>query len=246
MELLKYTAMMSAKRILDNQEIFANNIANASTIGFKSILISPIILSNNISEKDNEKVLKKYFDPTPGVFRHTQRPLDIAIINQNGWLEIKTKKNNLAYTKNGNLQINSKRELTSLGNIVIGKNGPIIIPEHKNIKVLSDGTIKIVRNNNNVDETIDKIKLVNIDFKDLNYKNGGLYFFEKSNLYSKNIKNCSNIKILSETLEDSNVNVSENIIKIIEDSRKFDIQMKILHNCDENTQLINKFLNINN
>ncbi|XBC39036.1 MAG: flagellar basal body rod C-terminal domain-containing protein [Buchnera aphidicola (Nurudea shiraii)] len=247
MELLENIIMISAKKILDDQEILANNLANVSTIGFKSILINPTILSNNKFCENDLKLSNKLKDrdPTQGFFRLTKQPLDIAIIDQNGWLMVKTNKNKIAYTKNGHLKTNIKGQLTSQGNIVIGENGPIIIPKYDSIKILSDGTIKNIDSSTKLEEKIDKIKLVKIDFKDLT-SNNGLYFLNKEKKTNINSQENSNIKILLETLEDSNVSISENIIKIIEDSRKFDIQMKIFHDYDENVQLVNKFLNINN
>jgi len=241
-----YMIMMSAQKLLDNQEILANNLANASTIGFKSELINKTVLSDNNNTKNFSYSLGKKYDKTLGSFRNTEQPLDIAIKHQNGWLVVKTNTNDTAYTKNGHLQINSKGQLTSQDNIVMGQNGPIIIPKHSNIKILSDGTIKITENNKKFDKKLDKLQLVRINFKDLTHSDYGLYFLNKTNKSNIVIKHDPNVKISSETLEDSNVNLSEDMINIIYDARIFEMQIKLLSNFNENMQLINKFLNINN
>ncbi|XBC44164.1 MAG: flagellar hook-basal body complex protein [Buchnera aphidicola (Schlechtendalia peitan)] len=241
-----YIAMMSAQKILDNQGILANNLANASTIGFKSELLSRSIVSDNKNYEQNTYLSHAQYDQTQGLFKHTMQPLDFSIKDENGWLMVTRENNSIAYTKNGHLKINEKRQLTSQNNIVMGERGPIIIPKYSNIRILSDGTIKIIQDNAKIDKKLDKIKLVNIDIKDLLYSDSGLYCTNNKTIVDSILKNHYNVKIIPETLEDSNVNLSENIVNMISDARKFDIQMKLLSHYDENAQLINKFLNINN
>ncbi|XBC37465.1 MAG: flagellar hook-basal body complex protein [Buchnera aphidicola (Meitanaphis microgallis)] len=246
MEWSIYTAMTSAKKILEDQEILANNLANISTTGFKSKLRSYTVLSEDMNTEKHYDLYSKKYDLTQGSFHNTMQSLDIAVINQDGWITVQTDNGDIAYTKNGRLNINSKRQLTSQNNIVAGQNGPIVIPYNADIKILSNGTIKIVKDNKTSNQKLEKIKLAKIDAKYLTYGGNGLYFINNDSKYNLQVKDNPNVKILSQTLEDSNVNSSENIINIISDARKFDMQMKILNRLDENIQLINKSLNINN
>ncbi|XBC41582.1 MAG: flagellar basal body rod C-terminal domain-containing protein [Buchnera aphidicola (Kaburagia rhusicola rhusicola)] len=246
MESSIYLSMMSAKKILENQEILANNLANMLTTGFKAELYSRTILNDHVSWKKNPYGFEKRYDLTQGSFRNTMQPLDIAVINPDGWIVVKVNKNNMAYTKNGHLKVNEKRQLTSQGYIIMGKDGPIVIPQDVNCRILSNGTITITKGNNKFNQKLNKIKLVKIKIENLIHRNSGLYFINDKNQSNKIIKDNPHIKILSETLEDSNVNPSESMVNIISDSRKFDMQMKILTSFDENIQLVNKFLNINN
>ncbi|XBC37982.1 MAG: flagellar hook-basal body complex protein [Buchnera aphidicola (Floraphis choui)] len=247
MEPLIHETMISTKNILDNQEILANNLANASTVGFKSALRSQIILSNNTDKEQYPHLLSKSYDQTQGPFISTMQPLDIAITNKSGWLVVQTNDKSIAYTRNGHLKINSDQQLTSQEHIIMGQNGPIVIPSDSKTRILSNGIIEVIHNDEDFSQELDKLKLVEININNLTYGNNGLYFLKTANQPDiKEIEDNPNVKLLSGTLEDSNVNLSENMINIMSDARKFDMQMKILTDYDENIQLINKFLNINN
>ncbi|ANF17088.1 hypothetical protein XW81_01570 [Buchnera aphidicola (Schlechtendalia chinensis)] len=246
MKPLTQIIMMSSRRLLDNQEILANNISNASTTGFKAKLLSRNVILENRNDKESNYLPEMTYDQTQGLFRNTSRPLDFSIKDKDGWLAVQVNNNEIAYTKNGHLQINKNQQICSQNNVVIGENGPITVPDYSDIKILSDGTISISNNDKNFDQKIDKIRLVRIDSKNLKYSNNGLYFLKDKNQINSELKNNDNINILPETLEDSNVNLPESIVDMISDSRMFDIYMKILMHRDESLQLINKFLNVNN
>ena len=247
MSLFTRTIVETINQIVNNQAIIANNIANISTPGFKSELESKIILFNKT--KDNilqEKyILKNYKNNLHSSLKYTNNPLDYAIKNKNGWFTVKIDPKTVAYTKNGHFKINSQRQLTIQNYPVLGTQGKIIVPINSNITITPFGIIKTA-NNGIKSYPNQQLKFKNIDINHLIHKKNGFYLLDKNATFiSDNNDDVSKIKLLPRTLEDSNVNLEENMIKLISDARKFDIQMKILSMYNENAQTANKLLNLN-
>ncbi|CAL4043030.1 Flagellar basal-body rod protein FlgF [Buchnera aphidicola (Tetraneura ulmi)] len=249
------TSILTANKILKKSEILANNLANVSTSGFKSqlrtILNSPIndgkiTKSNSYSFLSN---IPKY-DFSNGFIRDTHDPLNLAIKNA-GWFVVKDNKNKELYTRNGKLEINNLGQLTINQCKVIDKNGKFIyIPINCIPTFSTDGTITITSYNNNKKhkQKIGKIKIININVSKIKKnKNGFFQLEEKINKNKKDvfIKN-KDAKIIQGALEDSNVNLTENLVEMIDNTRQFEMQMKMINLCNENEQKANSILNTTN
>ncbi|XBC39552.1 MAG: flagellar basal-body rod protein FlgF [Buchnera aphidicola (Chaetogeoica yunlongensis)] len=246
MESLINTIENTCSKIFQNQEIIANNIANASTTGFKSELESKIILSHNNKNNliETKNIYKHYKNNTQGMFKKTNQPLDFAIKNKNSWFVIKLNPKTIAYTKNGHFKINSNRKLMIQNHAVLGTNGDIVIPNNTEIIISSNGVVSI-KKDNETNYPIAKLRFKTFNINNLIHDKNGFYLLNKNSKIEKNKENNANVQLIPGTLEDSNVNLEENLINMIENSRKFDTQMKILSMYNENTQLYNKFLNLN-
>ncbi|HMI76803.1 MAG TPA: flagellar hook-basal body complex protein [Buchnera sp. (in: enterobacteria)] len=248
------TAMISASHTLDKQAITANNLANISTLGFKQQLTAQLLLpvSNKKILSNNKKFISYnhiYSDLSPGPILYTKRPLDISIPG-NGWLTVQdnTAKNKEAYTKTGHLQINKNRKLVINNHMVLSTKGPITVPITGTINISSHGIINFLnKKNHEVNGTyIGKLKLINIADKDIEKGNNGFFYINKTGLENPEKILSKNIKILSGTLEDSNVNLSENLINMISYERQFAIEMQLIANDDENTKIANQLMHDNN
>ena len=95
---------MTLRRELD---IVANNIANASTTGFRAdrVVFDQLKISNSSSfprQPASESVVD--FDRRSGTINQTGRPLDIAI-NGEAWIAVQDKDGQEAYTRRGDLQV---------------------------------------------------------------------------------------------------------------------------------------------
>ncbi|CAL4326400.1 flagellar basal-body rod protein FlgF [Buchnera aphidicola] len=247
-----YNSMLSANQLLEKQTIISNNLANISTSGFKEKFnyILQVPDTNNFYNNYN-KVIKEYYNLYPGILRHTERNLDV-FIKDDGWLTVKDMNGQEAYTKNGHLKINSKNKLTIQNNEVIGRNGSITIPNNVNLKILSDGIITTVeKNKNKIFQTqLDQLKLVHLPSQHLIQKENGLFYLKinhQLNQDSNNINNINrNIRLQSGMLEESNVNPSKNMIEMISNARQFEMQMKMISVCDQNSERANQLIDINN
>ncbi|QCI17159.1 flagellar basal-body rod protein FlgF [Buchnera aphidicola (Aphis helianthi)] len=246
MENTIYQSMKAAIRLLDNQGIIANNLANVSTNGFKETF--------NLTIKDEDinnlhKIrTQKYYNFSEGILTNTQRKLDL-IVKDNGWLAIKDINGKEAYTKNGHLKTNSKGQLTIQNYKVIGNQGYIKIPNNINIKILSNGKIQKIdeQENKDFDKEIGSLKLVRFSKNDLIQKDNGLFYLKnnKLNQYSEALHDDT-VRVQSEVLEASNVNPTKNMIDMISNARQFEMNMKMISMYDQNTERANQLFNINN
>ncbi len=128
-----------------HMETIANNIANASTSGFKGeqLMFVEFLAENTegetVSYVQDIAVVRDFGE---GEFVTTSNPLDVAI-NGKGWFVIDTP-DRQAYTRNGHFSLNQQGQMvTSGGHPVLNATGsPIAFgPDETGIKISADGTI---------------------------------------------------------------------------------------------------------
>lgn len=131
-----------------NQEIIANNLANADTPGFQSL--KPIITADN-QDKNFAEALSFAIsktnsrDVSPGDINHTQSAFDFAIVTSDVYFAVQNDKGENLYTRNGRLGLNQDRQLIQLGSgfpLTDSNFSPITLPvDATNISLSSDGTL---------------------------------------------------------------------------------------------------------
>jgi flagellar basal-body rod protein FlgF len=127
---------MLAEQVRQNQ--IANDLANASTPGYKSDRtvtrsFGSMLLGNSLngqtigSQSTAVEVTKEVTDFTPQPLKDTGEPLDFGIIG-NGFFALQTA-NGTRYTRNGEFSANNQGQLVDAqGNRVLGRNNrPITI-----------------------------------------------------------------------------------------------------------------------
>lgn len=128
-----------------HMETIANNIANASTSGFKSeqLMFVEFLARNGggepVSYVQDFAVVRDFGE---GEFVTTNSPLDVAIHGK-GWFVIDTP-DRQAYTRNGHFSLDQQGQMvTSGGHPVLDVTGaPISFgPDETGIKISGDGTI---------------------------------------------------------------------------------------------------------
>lgn len=143
------TALVSRTAELDT---IANNLANASTVGFRAqqnVFSSVLADAANPSSSALNQAMNEYgllsgttLDLTQGTLQKTGNTLDAAIEGP-GYFEVKTA-NGIAYTRNGSFQVSSKGQLvTSTGDLVMGDNGSPITMPAGTISISPDGTMSL-------------------------------------------------------------------------------------------------------
>jgi flagellar basal-body rod protein FlgF len=139
------TALASRTKALDT---IANNLANASTIGFRAQhnTFSSVLADANNEAGSMGAALNNYgimsgttLDMTQGALQKTGNQMDVAI-QGSAFFEVETA-NGPMYTRNGSFQVSSKGQLvTATGDPVMGQGGPIsIVPG--TLTISADGTI---------------------------------------------------------------------------------------------------------
>jgi flagellar basal-body rod protein FlgF len=246
MDRLIYTAMTGAKHVFMQQAGTANNLANASTIGFKAqehrFRAVPVVGEGMPTRAFVvDASVSDVMDEGPLMF--TGRNLDVAV-NGRGWLAVQLPDGSEAYTRSGSLDVDVTGLLqTKSGYPVVGDGGLINIPPDNTIEVGADGTVSVVSTSgtpNNVN-AIGRLKLVNPPEGDLVRGADGLFRLQSGQPAPVDER----VSVTAGTLEGSNVNVTDAMVNLISLSRQFEMQMKMIQTADTNAQRADQLLSMN-
>ncbi|RYZ84325.1 MAG: flagellar biosynthesis protein FlgF, partial [Moraxellaceae bacterium] len=122
---------------------------------------------------------------------------------------------------------------TSNGRPVLGNSGPISLPPLSKIEIGSDGTISIIALGQGAETMVDtnRIKLVNPDVKNLEKGEDGL-FRQRDGLMAEV---AAEVRVVSGTLEGSNVNAMSEFTDIMTLARQYEMQVKLMKSAEENS-----------
>ncbi|MGI4858372.1 MAG: flagellar basal-body rod protein FlgF [Janthinobacterium lividum] len=246
MDKLIYTAMSGASQALDQQASIANNLANASTAGFRAQLSTyrSVPLETATSGGATTRTFALTSNPgsdfTPGPIDRTGNPLDIAI-QGDGWIAVQGTNGDEAYTRAGNLHVDQSGQLVNgQGQQIIGKGGPISIPPGAKIDIAADGTISSFNGGDKTTMTvIDTIKLVKPANTALKRGDDGFFRTADGSALSAD----ATVQIAPGSLEGSNVNTVQAMVAMIDNARSFQMHMKMLDMASTNEQSANQLLN---
>ncbi|WP_373988519.1 flagellar basal-body rod protein FlgF [Duganella sp. BuS-21] len=235
MDRLVYTAMTGARHVMEQQATVSNNLANATTTGFRAQIDSfravPVV-SEGLPTRAFVTDSTVGSDWRAGPIQTTGRALDIAIRDQ-GWIAVQSADGSEAYTRNGSLKVTENGILqTSSGQTVIGDGGPITVPPDTNVTIASDGTISVIANDfqPGPSNTLGRIKLVNPDTKTLLRGDDGL--FRQAD--GTPAQNDANVRVVDGALEGSNVSPVDSMVNMISLARQFEMQMSLMKNAENN------------
>lgn len=241
-----YVAMTGATQIMRAQEAVSHNLANASTVGFKSELTafqSVPVLGQGANSRINAVAQGIGQSSGQGSPINTGRSLDVSVRGA-GWIAVQAPDGSEGYTRAGDLQLTADGGLVdSRGNPVMGGSGPITIPPAAEVSVGADGTISSVplgQGPNSV-TTLDRIKLVNPDPTQLVQGSDGLMHMADGSTAGTD----DTVSVSSGVLEGSNVNASAELVKMIALSRQYDMQVKSIKASEDNADSSLKLLQSN-
>ena len=247
MDKLLYIAMSGAKENLNSLAVRSNNLANANTLGFKA-------------DFEEARAMQAYVDGLPSrVFSMAERPgqnfqqgslqttgreLDVAV-QGDGWLTVQDKDGKEAYTRNGSLQVSPLGVLqTSTGLNVLDSTGqPITLPMPlEKIQITEDGTInaRLQGAEPAAVENLQQLKLVNPVNKEMTKGEDGLF----RRVDGKTEAVSANVRLASGALENSNVNVVEELTNLIKLQRQFDTQIKMMSTAEKNDESQNQLMKL--
>jgi flagellar basal-body rod protein FlgF len=235
MDNMMYIAMTGAKQIMLAQAANSNNLANVSTTGFCADLAAfrslpvygPGYDSRVYAEASNSGV-----DLTPGSVSTTGRDLDIAV-NGDGFLAVQGPDGKEAYTRAGDLKIDSSGLLqTGNGMPVLGDGGPITVPPYQKLEIGADGTISIqpLGQSPATLAIVGRIKLVNPPKEQLSKSEDGLLRLNDGSTAAAD----ATVSLASGALEGSNVSAVNAMATMIELSRQYELQVKIMKEAETN------------
>ncbi|WP_042302054.1 flagellar basal-body rod protein FlgF [Paraburkholderia kururiensis] len=250
MDRLIYTAMTGATQALEQQAVVANNLANVSTTGFRAQLAAfrAVPMSFGDGNTVNTDTTRTFVlastpgsDYTPGPIQQTGNPLDVAVQGP-GWLTVLDNNGNEAYTRAGNLHVDTNGQLVNAMNQpVVGGGGPISVPPGSEVTIGKDGTVSalIPGDPPTTIVNVDQLKLVNPDPASLKHGDDGLYRTADGNPADAD----QSVVLAPQSLEGSNVNPVSAMVAMITNARQFQMQTKLLESASQNEQSANQLLN---
>ncbi|NSW82053.1 MAG: flagellar basal-body rod protein FlgF [Syntrophothermus sp.] len=239
-----YTACSGMLLQLAKQDVIANNLANASTPGFKKDLAVctafPDMMINRLGEV---KVVAGKEEPIPpvaigrlgtgaaiqtistdfsaGAVQKTDNPLDLAIAGD-GFFVIQTPQGE-KYTRNGSFRIGDDGILTTAqGYPVLGRSGPINI---------GDQTFTIDEKGNLLvgDEVLDTLRVVRFENNSELVKTGDDLFTNQSGTPV----DVEDGQVIQGYLELSNVVAVKEMVELISVLRAYEANQKIVQAHDQ-------------
>jgi flagellar basal-body rod protein FlgF len=140
MDALTAMAASGMRSRMESLDLLANNIANASTGGYKADREFYSLYAEEENMATMPVVQKPYTDLSQGVLQATGNPLDLAIAGE-GFFTVEGPSGPL-YTRNGSFRLDSSGKLTSAeGYAVQGTSGALSIPGKLPIEISSNGTV---------------------------------------------------------------------------------------------------------
>ena len=240
MDRLIYLAMAGAKATMQRQETLSNNLANASTTGFRAELAAfraVPVEGSGASTRVYSLESTIGYDATPGQVAATGRNLDVAM-RGSAWLAVQGRDGTEAYTRGGSLDVDSEGMLvTTSGLQVLGDGGPIQIPPDSQVAIAADGTVSVVDTQNH-SSTVGRLKLVTPEAP-LVRGSDGLFRGSDGDLAAD-----TSARLQDGALEGSNVSTVETMVQMIAAARQFEAQMRSLTTAEGNDKEAAQLLSI--
>lgn len=247
------SAANGMQALINQNDSTANNIANVNTVGFKkqSLVFQNIYNSNIVQEnqKTNEfspigelsvgsQVQKLTHDFTQGALNKTDGVFDLAI-QGDGLFKVQSNDGEISYTRNGSFTMNNNGNLVTKDgeNVLDIKNKPIkinidgvVMHSMKDIIINEDGRIELCNGT-------DRVAMQTIGVYDFSNKEdmvciGGSKFRPVESNMNPELK-AEKFKIQQGSLEMSNANVVNEMIKTISTSRNYESLSKIVKTSSE-------------
>lgn len=234
MDHLLYIAASGARETMLAQAANSHNLANASTVGFKADLVqamSAYVSGQGVDSRAYSINRDFGSDLSAGPMRITGRDLDVAITGE-GWIAVQATDGSEGLTHRGDLRVDEFGQLVNgAGQQLLGNRGPIALPPYAELSIGTDGTISIIPLGEapNTLAVIDRIKLVNPGDDNLQKGPDGLM----RPVDGGETVADADVQLVSGTLESSNVNTVDAMVRMIELARQFEHHVKMMSVAEE-------------
>lgn len=227
MDRLVYTALTGMQRAQEAQGVTANNLANVATPGFRremTALSAGWLVSG--SADGSARVQSGGEAPVdlnqPGRVVVTDRSLDIAM-QGNAWLGVEDAGGNPALTRRGDLRVDAGgRLLTGGGQAVLGEDGPIQLPsDFASLRIARDGRLEILPAGESTWVPVGQLMLQSPPTQSLSRGEDGLF-------RSPGAQRDPDAVVQVGALEQSNMDAATALVELVEQSRRFELQTKLL------------------
>lgn len=240
-----YIGMSGASQIMRAQTIHAHNLANATTTGFRSDMANAVamqVYGDGMPSRVYSMTESAGTDFSQGPLQQTGNDLDVAIKGE-GWIAVQAEDGTEAYTRAGGMSVSPFGELlTGDGLPVMGNNGPIVLPPFEKLEIGMDGTLSVreLGQGPAVMAVLDRIKLVNPENVDVMKSADGLF----RRLDGQPEIADGNVQVVAGYLEGSNVNIVDAMVGMINLTRSYEMNIKLMQTAEQNSEASARLLQI--
>jgi flagellar basal-body rod protein FlgF len=235
MDQLIYTSLSAMRALMQKQTITANNLANVNTVGFRGDMTNAEAVympsSGGISARAQASDSKDSANMDAGANVATGRDLDVSM-DGDALLGVQATDGTEAYTRRGDLQVaDSGLLVTGDGLPVMGDSGPITLPPADNIHIDKTGVIWIVPQGGdpNQPQQLEHLKLVSAKGSQVQKGEDGLFHVANGGA----LPSDPTARVTTGALEGSNVSVTKTLTDMIDASRAWETQVKMLSGAKE-------------
>lgn len=228
-----YIAASGARESMISQAANSQNLANASTAGFRAdLMLEQVtqISGQGVGSRAYPRMANSGVDVSEGVINITGRGLDVAI-NGPGWMAVQGADGTQGMSRRGDLRVSELGQLVDgAGRQLVGEGGSIALPPYSSIAIGTDGTISIVPlgEDPNTLAVVDRIKLVNPDPQNLQKGRDGLL---RTRDGEPTVADAG-VSMVGGSLESSNVDSVGSMVHMIELARQFENHVKMMKTAE--------------
>lgn len=204
------------ERLTSFPRVLAGRVESSQTNSAQSDVVNIGVLGTGVRDQ-------VHYSNEPGMIRQTENPTDLAL-NGEGYFVIQTLDGE-RYTRNGHFVLDpSQRLRTAGGNLVMGENGPIG-PLPENFEINQDGTIL----DRDTKSFLGRLRIVDIP-------NDQILREGETTLYRALVEPVplarENTRIFQGYVEESNVSLAGQMVKMIEVARSYQSNQKVIQITD--------------
>lgn len=236
MDRLVFTSNATIKEQATARQVLVNDLANVSTVGFKSsydvALQSVKVEGAGFDTRyQAQSIERDLIRMDPGPVMATGRPMDVAMAGSTV-LTVQAPNGDLAFTRRGDMKVNIQGQLENgSGHLVLGEGGPITIPPGLMVSVNPDGSI-YARDPAQVgpaaDVLIDRLRLRDTTGVSLGRRADGLFKVSEKPDGTDIALGEQLPQVIPQALEGSNVSAIEAMTRLIDHSRSFETQIRVI------------------
>ena len=256
-----HAALFASKTGLTAQDkqltTISNNLANASTTGFKKdrVIFEDLLyqiqrqpgaqssqnnqLPSGLQLGTGVRVVGTQKQFTVGNLQVTDQPLDMAI-NGRGFFEILQPNGNIAYTRNGEFHLSADGEIVNADGLLLQPS--ISIPEGaQSITIGQDGTVSVLLPGDVSPTEVGSVQLTDF-INPAGLQAAGANLFLETVASGPAQQGTASLNgfgsILQGSIENSNVNIVEELVNMITTQRTYEVNSKVLQTTDQMLQFV--------
>ena len=243
---IAYTAMTGAKHSMGQLANTSHNMANVHTPGFRE-LVTAFRAVPLEGEQADSRAFVVDSTPTamfsPGPIEVTDNPFDFSI-NGDGFFAVRRSDGGEVYTRNGRF-FRDENGVLKIGRdiSVVGEGGQITIPPNAEVEVSKNGVVWVRENGEQRMNQVAQIKLVNPNIRDLTRADDGFFELPKD---QPPAPPDASVQVIQRQYETSNVSAANAMVQMINQSRMFDLNMRLISTAEQNARQANVLLTMSN